>query len=285
MNWYPFHAATMVAICPDKILGTTVSPSNLGAWNPGWCCDGTTQNITDCKVTVRDIDAKWRTIMAAVRNNAALHAARCGCVNGVPDLRKCWETNTIPLQIGGYCRQCNDGHTLNTVTKLCVSDTAVVTTPLTIVNKPTEQATSAVNGLSNRAVDGNKANGWGQGSCTHTTTMTNPWWQVDLQQTASVTKVKVTNRAYCCGSRLDGFKVRVGNSAAEGNTATAKWDAVQQNAVCESPGDPPVSSVPQGAVDYAVVCAAPITGRYVQIVIPGNSKTLTLCEVEVEVAS
>ena len=51
--------AMKVAICPDKILGTAVAPSNNCLGSPGWCCDGTTGERTDCKVTVRDIDAKW----------------------------------------------------------------------------------------------------------------------------------------------------------------------------------------------------------------------------------
>ena len=47
--------------------------------------------------------------------------------------------------------------------------------------------------------------------CTHTETQTDPWWWVDLGCERTVAKVTVSNRGDCCGDRLNGFKIAVGN--------------------------------------------------------------------------
>ena len=67
----------------------------------------------------------------------------------------------------------------------------------------------------------------------------------------------------CCGNRLSNFEVKVGN--------TDSWDA---NTKCGGQ-----HSVAQGQT-LDVSCSGEV-GRYVFVVIPGSSKTLTLCEVEV----
>jgi len=72
-------------------------------------------------------------------------------------------------------------------------------------------------GLSSKAVDGNTNQNWGGKSCTHTKSMSNPWWKVDLQANYKVSNVKVWNRSDCCGSRLDPFQVFVGSHKCGGN--------------------------------------------------------------------
>jgi len=56
---------------------------------------------------------------------------------------------------------------------------------------------------------------WGQGefTCIHTMNdAAGPWWQAKFGFKAVVTKVKVLNRGDCCGNRLDGAKVFIGDS-------------------------------------------------------------------------
>ncbi|CAB1345496.1 unnamed protein product [Coregonus sp. 'balchen'] len=67
-------------------------------------------------------------------------------------------------------------------------------------------------GNAHNAIDGNRESNYKQGSCTHTTQETNPWWRVDVLDVYRVTAVTITNRGDCCPERLDGEKIHIGNS-------------------------------------------------------------------------
>ena len=82
-----------------------------------------------------------------------------------------------------------------------------------------------------------------------------------------VSQVRVFNRGDCCGSRLDGFVVRLGNrSGVEGFRVALQ---------CESPG-----KISQGRGGIAR-CPPGSEGSYVFVGIPGKRAYLSLCEVEV----
>ena len=131
---------------------------------------------------------------------------------------------------------------------------------------PTIQSTISANGLSSRAVDGDTNTDYLAGSsCTHTNGENNPWWRVDLGRTRSVTSVKIWNRADCCSDRLQGFEVWIGDDAS----------SYSANLRCSQGGTAPLTSPHEVRVD----CIE--TGRYLFVALPGNAKTLTLCEVEV----
>jgi len=75
------------------------------------------------------------------------------------------------------------------------------------LGKPTAQSstyTDAENGdwVSSLAVDGNKS------TATHTTSF-GGWWLVDLEETATITRVRVWNRQDCCKERLNGAVIEV----------------------------------------------------------------------------
>jgi hypothetical protein len=56
---------------------------------------------------------------------------------------------------------------------------------------------------------------WGYGAftCIHTLNdREGPWWNVNLGTDVVVTKVSILNRNDCCGDRLNGAKVFVGNT-------------------------------------------------------------------------
>ncbi|XP_047454989.1 uncharacterized protein LOC125016511 [Mugil cephalus] len=116
-----------------------------------------------------------------------------------------------------------------------------------------------------RAIDGNRASIWGQGSCTHTLKDVNPWWRLDLLKTYKINMVMITNRRDCCHQRINGAEIRIGNSL-DGN-----GNANQRCAV--------ISSIAAGA-SQTFECNG-MEGRYINIVIPGRREFLTLCEVEV----
>ncbi|HNR08862.1 MAG TPA: discoidin domain-containing protein [Saprospiraceae bacterium] len=78
-------------------------------------------------------------------------------------------------------------------------------------NKTTSQSTNFDGGNSfpaSRAVDGSLTN------FSHTGQQLQPWWQVDLGNTYTVSSIKITNRVGCapCSGRLKRFKVFVSNT-------------------------------------------------------------------------
>jgi len=87
------------------------------------------------------------------------------------------------------------------------------TKSLDLKGLPTAQSTTAFNGDSARAVDGNTDQNFHSGSCTHTDKDQDAWWRVDLKKETLIHSVEVYNRADCCGNRLNGFQVKVGMSA------------------------------------------------------------------------
>lgn len=81
------------------------------------------------------------------------------------------------------------------------------------LGKSATQSTTAYNGAASRAVDGNTSGVWNQGSVTHTSNSSQPWWKVDLGSTKSIGDVVVWNRTNCCATRLDNFYIEVLNSS------------------------------------------------------------------------
>ncbi|CAI5778802.1 Hypothetical predicted protein [Podarcis lilfordi] len=121
-------------------------------------------------------------------------------------------------------------------------------------------------GTASKAVDGNCGGDWYKtGSCTHTQLDTEPWWHVDLGQQYAISAVVVKNRGDCCGKRLQGAEIRVGDSVA---------DQGKSNPLCGTITDTSLGSVSTLYCNW-------LKGRYVSIHIPGRAEYLTLCEVEV----
>ncbi|MEQ2238615.1 hypothetical protein ILYODFUR_034928 [Ilyodon furcidens] len=116
------------------------------------------------------------------------------------------------------------------------------------------------------AIDGNRSGDLKQGSCTLTAAETNPWWRVDLLDLYIVTQIIITNRGDCCEEQINGAEVRVGTSLRDQGSA-----------------NPVVATIPAIAAgsSYTINMTHSVEGRYVIVVIPGLSKFLTLCEVEV----
>ena len=81
------------------------------------------------------------------------------------------------------------------------------------LSKSVVQSTTAFGGLASRAVDGNTSGVWRDGSTTHTSNSTQPWWQVDLGVDSTVQNVVLFNRTdSCCTSRLSNFYVLVSDT-------------------------------------------------------------------------
>ncbi|XP_049324928.1 uncharacterized protein LOC103037467 [Astyanax mexicanus] len=117
-----------------------------------------------------------------------------------------------------------------------------------------------------KAIDGKNTSEYSKGSCTHTETQDNPWWRLDLQDEYTVTSVTVTNRGDCCSERLNGAEIRIGNSLSNDGNSNPRVGVISSI----SAGKSQTFTLNQG-----------VSGRYVNVIIPGKKRILTLCEVEV----
>ncbi|XP_013383411.1 fucolectin-like [Lingula anatina] len=136
--------------------------------------------------------------------------------------------------------------------------------------KPAYQSSNYQNKYhASRAVDGNYDDEMSHGSCSHTDAGQGEWWLVDLETTARVAGVIITNRDHSSSYRLNNFEVKVGTSYHDSSSFT-------QYKLCASyPG-----VAPEG--NTSLSCGSPLTGRYVLIIKVGSDDyNLQLCEVEV----
>ncbi|KAL0966849.1 hypothetical protein UPYG_G00300920 [Umbra pygmaea] len=105
------------------------------------------------------------------------------------------------------------------------------------------------------AIDGNKT------SCSSTKKETNPWWRVDLLKKYRVSSISITNRGDGTFSSIDAAEIHIGNS-------------LLNNPKCAI-----ISNITEG-MTQTFPCYE-MQGQYVSIHIPGEHKSLCLCEVEI----
>ena len=130
--------------------------------------------------------------------------------------------------------------------------------------KPTAQSSTRDGKASSLAVDGNLNPNYA--SCSHTYGQTDPWWRVDLLDPVQVVYLFIVNRWDCCTDRLHNFEIRIGNSLGNNGNSNPQCGGLHSLKNIES---------------KVIPCTSPLIGRYVNIIIPGPNKTLTLCEVQV----
>ncbi|XP_036445222.1 uncharacterized protein LOC118820967 [Colossoma macropomum] len=148
---------------------------------------------------------------------------------------------------------------------LSVSGLSASTENLAAGAKAVQSSTYSHVGGAQKAVDGDNNPDYMQSSCTHTDFEVNPWWRVELPAIYNVTSVTITNRGDCCGDRINGAQIRIGNSL-KNNGNDNKLVAV-------------IRAILTGHTrSYSFHDAV---GRYVNIFLPGEPKALTLCEVQV----
>ncbi|KAL1272090.1 hypothetical protein QQF64_031106 [Cirrhinus molitorella] len=127
------------------------------------------------------------------------------------------------------------------------------------------QSSTSANWFAEKAIDSNRGLQQLYMGCSSTLNETNPWWRLDLRQIYRVNQVVVTNRKDCCAERMDGAEIRIGNSLEINGS---------KNPICAV-----IPAIPAGE-SYSYSCGG-MEGRYINMIIPGDMKMLTLCEVEV----
>ncbi|XP_070577193.1 uncharacterized protein [Ptychodera flava] len=118
-----------------------------------------------------------------------------------------------------------------------------------------------------RAVDGNKNSDLRAGFCSSTLKEFEPWLMVDLGATRNIHQVTITNRQDCCGFRLKGAVVRVGDNPDH-----------TKNPVCGGP----LSDRRATFETVPVICGCddPMPGRYISVQLFNKTQMLTICELE-----
>ncbi len=137
------------------------------------------------------------------------------------------------------------------------------------VGRPATQSSPFID--PGRAVDGNTDGAFFNNSVTHTQTEANPWWQLDLGASKSVSKIVVWNRTDCCSDRLSNFWVFVSDQPFNPTDKPANlqrrpgtWSSFQEDVP-----SPDVEIAPDG-----------VRGRYVRIQLAGTN-ALSLAEVQI----
>ncbi|XP_078660081.1 uncharacterized protein LOC144904812 [Branchiostoma floridae x Branchiostoma belcheri] len=130
----------------------------------------------------------------------------------------------------------------------------------------TATSTDSAHRSPGNAVDGNTdGNHHGSTPCFHSMPdISNPSWWVDLGQWYRIDRVVIFNRLDCCSWRINPFNIHIGDS-----------DQVAANPKC---GGDHQMAVNQPSI--SVPCQG-MWGRYVGVRLPGSSRTLQLCEVQV----
>jgi len=148
---------------------------------------------------------------------------------------------------------CGDSATCKNVARSCGSGSDACST---------SQSSTAWNGPSNLAVDGNTNAAYAGGSCTHTDLDNTPWWTVDFGTMRNIVMVSLYLRGDGGHAQaLDGFEIRLGGSAT--------W---QNNPIC-SYGNSVLSTL-----EITVPCKG--RGRWLTISVP-TTTYMNLCEVYV----
>ncbi|KAJ1158365.1 hypothetical protein NDU88_011056 [Pleurodeles waltl] len=119
-------------------------------------------------------------------------------------------------------------------------------------------------GLAINAVDGNLDPNYYHGSCSHTHIEKSPWWRLDMLDQYHIDTVKITNRNEFA-ERLTGAEIRIGNSLANNGNNNPRCTVITNI----------------GASATGTFQCHGMKGRYLNIIVPGITAFLTLCEVQV----
>ncbi|XP_075057087.1 uncharacterized protein LOC142143276 [Mixophyes fleayi] len=120
-------------------------------------------------------------------------------------------------------------------------------------------------GLAANGINGNQDSVYNHGSCCHTHNDFSPWWRVDLLRSHKIHHITITNRGDCCGERLNGAEILIGNSLANNGNSNPR---------CAQ-----ITSLPTGASE--TFQCHDMVGQYVNVIIRGKQEFLHFCEIQI----
>lgn len=139
--------------------------------------------------------------------------------------------------------------------------------PNLALSKPSIQSSDYFDYAASRAVNGSLSGG--ADAVTHTQFQNQPWWEVDLKETAKIEEIVLFNRTDCCQERLSNFYILISDKPF--NTSNV-LDAVKQAGV--------YSIYVKDAIDKSAAYKLSQIGRYVRIQLAGEG-ILSLSEVQI----
>ena len=245
-------------------LGASATVSSIVVWNRTDCCGN---RLSDYWVFVSDTPFGPTDTPATLQNRAGTFSSH-QTVQPNPSA-----TITIPGAQGRYVRVQLSGANYLTLAEVQVFGTLAGPVAQNIaVNKTATQSSAySLGSNASKAVDGNTDGLYGDGSLSITNLDGNPWWQVDLGASATVSSIVVWNRTDCCGDRLSDYWVFVSGTPF-GPTDTP---ATLQNRAGTFSSHQTVQPNPS-----ATITIPGAQGRYVRVQLSG-ANYLTLAEVQV----
>ncbi|XP_069791454.1 uncharacterized protein [Narcine bancroftii] len=124
------------------------------------------------------------------------------------------------------------------------------------------QSRSLAPGKAYKVVDGFRHTKVHQNTCAQIRSTHDPWWKLDLKKTNVASVIKVNMKSDCCPESNLGAQIRIGNSLENNGNS---------NRLCAT-----IRSV----AETSVFACNGFVGRYVNIILPGHNRNLSLCEVE-----
>uniref|UniRef100_A0A8C1LIP0 Fucolectin tachylectin-4 pentraxin-1 domain-containing protein n=1 Tax=Cyprinus carpio TaxID=7962 RepID=A0A8C1LIP0_CYPCA len=263
------------------VVGAAIQSSTSEDWIAEKAIDrGLQQLYAGCSSTLSETNPWWRLDLHHIyRVNRVVVTNRNDCcaerINGAEIRTWLKECAVIPAIPAGesYSYSCGgmEGRYVNLIIPgdmktLTLCEVKVYGEGNLASNGSTTQSSTSGDWFAERAIDGNRGlHEQYKGGCSSTLAETNPWWRLDLNNVYSVSRVVVTNRIDCCVEKINGAEIRIGNSLENNGN---------NNPICAV-----IPAIPAGE-SYSFSCGG-MEGRYVNLIIPGDMKTLTLCEVEV----
>jgi hypothetical protein len=224
-------------------LGSPHFIESVYVWNRGDCCGARLQSLI---AQTSNDDTRWETFdkLKEDPQNGGIYAL-LGPATG-RFVRLALEKNTADFLT--LCEVEIFGNRLDA--------------PLISRDKVVSQSSTGFNGPANLANDAKYSQVYNHGTCTHTDSEVNPWWEIDLGKKHSVDSVKVWNRADCCGDRLSSLIVQTSDDGKQWGEAKALGQQATNGEV------------------YAIEVNS--SGRFVRLTLSKpTAEFLTLCEVEV----
>ena len=244
-------------------LGASVTVSSIVVWNRTDCCPS---RLNDYWVFVSDIPFLATDTPGTLQNRAGTFASH---QTAAPTP----STTILAGAQGRYVRvQLTSANYLSLAEVQVFGTGAPALSNVALAKTATQSSTfpGYPGAAAGSAVDGNPDGNFYDGSVTATNLDPNPWWQVDLGASASVSSIVVWNRTDCCASRLGDYWVFVSNTPF---LATDTPSTLQNRAGT-------FSSHQTSAPNPTFTIAAGVQGRYVRVQLT-SANYLSLAEVQV----
>ncbi|KAG1937937.1 fucolectin-like [Pimephales promelas] len=264
LNWNAHSAIDGIKLAPGEASFCSHTDEET---NPWWRVDLLDNYYITQVIIINRIDGNPERINGAeirignsLENNGN-NNPRCAVVSSIP----AGGSSSYPCNRmeGRYVTVVIPGN--DRILTLCEVEVYVVYPGNLAAGRSVTQSSTTNSWIAEQAIDFNPGFTYPQSACSSTLSQTNPWWRLDLRQIYRVNRVVVTNRLDCCPERINGAEIRIGNSLENNGN---------NNPICAV-----ISSIPAG-VSSAYACND-MEGRYVNLIIPGDSRFLTVCEVEV----